>query len=43
MLHAEPGWIDDRSWQFWRGRLSFAVGAVIPRKPPQRLFDAATS
>jgi hypothetical protein len=42
MLRAEPGWIDDRSWQFWRGRLSFATGAVIPSKPPQRSFDAAT-
>jgi hypothetical protein len=23
MLHAEPGWINDRFWEFWRGRLSF--------------------
>ena len=42
MLRAEPGWINDRSWEFWRGRLSFAIGAVIPPKPPQRSFDAAT-
>jgi hypothetical protein len=19
MLHAQPGWINDRSWEFWRG------------------------
>jgi hypothetical protein len=42
MLRAEPGWIDDRSWAFWRGRLLFAVGAVIPEAPPRRMFDAAT-
>src|SRR5579859_1608739 len=42
MLHSEPGWIDDRSWEFWRGRLWFATGATIPHKPPQRLFNAAT-
>jgi hypothetical protein len=27
MLHAEPGWFSNRSWEFWRGRLSFATGA----------------
>ena len=32
MLRAEPGWINDRSWEFWRGRLSFATGALIPKK-----------
>jgi hypothetical protein len=42
MLHAEPGWIDDRSWEFWRGRLSFATGAAIQGKAPRRAFDAAT-
>jgi len=42
MLHAEPGWIDDRSWEFWRGRLSFATGAAISREPPRRRFHAAT-
>jgi hypothetical protein len=41
MLHAEPGWINDRSWEFWRGRLSFATGAAIPSKAPRRAFDAA--
>src|ERR1700676_4339564 len=41
MLHAEPGWISDRSWEFWRGRLSFATGAAIPNKAPRRAFDAA--
>ncbi len=42
MLHAEPGWIDDRSWEFWRGRLSFATGAAIPDTAPRRTLDATT-
>ena len=41
MLRAEPGWINDRSWEFWRGRLSFATGAAIPNKAPRRAFHAA--
>src|ERR1700676_1106612 len=41
MLHAEPGWISDRSWEFWRGRLSFATSAAIPNKAPRRTLDAA--
>jgi hypothetical protein len=41
MLHAEPGWINDRSWEFWRGRLSFATGAAIPNEAPRRAFHAA--
>jgi hypothetical protein len=41
MLHAEPGWINDRSWEFWRGRLSFATGAAIPNEAPRRAFRAA--
>ena len=40
MLRAEPGWISDRSWEFWRGRLSFATGAAIPGKAPRRSFHA---
>lgn len=43
MLSAAPGWISDRSWEFWRGRLSLATGAAIPVEPPRRVFDAATS
>jgi hypothetical protein len=43
MRHAEPGWFNDRSWEFWRGRLSFATGALIPLKAPRRAFNAATS
>ena len=38
MLHAEPGWINDRSWEFWRGRLAFAMGAAITDKAPRRAF-----
>jgi hypothetical protein len=39
MLRAEPGWISERSWDFWRGRLTLATGAVIPEAPPRRSFD----
>jgi hypothetical protein len=42
MLHAQPGWFSDRSWEFWRGRLSFAIDVVLPERAPQRAFDAAT-
>jgi hypothetical protein len=42
MLYAPPGWINDRSWEFWRGRLTFATGAAIPEKAPRRTFHAAT-
>jgi hypothetical protein len=37
MLRAQPGWIDDRSWEFWRGRLSHRLGKPIPEEPPRRL------
>jgi hypothetical protein len=40
MLRAEPGWIDARSWEFWRGRLQQATGLPIPETPPERNFDA---
>lgn len=40
MLRAEPGWIDERSWEFWRGRLSRVTGRRIPDAPPLRSFDA---
>ena len=39
MLSAEPGWIGERSWEFWRGRLR-AAGKTIPELPPRRSFDA---
>ncbi len=39
MLLAEPGWIDERSWQFWRGRLMLATGREIPGAAPRRSFD----
>jgi hypothetical protein len=39
MLEAEPGWIDERSWEFWRGRLALATGRVMPDAPPRRTFD----
>ena len=40
MLEAEPGWISERSWEFWRGRLALATGRIIPEAPPRRSFDA---
>jgi hypothetical protein len=40
MLKAEPGWIDARSWEFWRGRLSNVTGRDIPAEPPVRSFHA---
>ena len=40
MIEAEPGWIDERSWEFWRGRLALATGRRIPDKAPVRSFDA---
>jgi hypothetical protein len=40
MLAAEPGWISERSWEFWRGRLALAAGRAMPETPPQRAFDA---
>jgi len=40
MLEAEPGWISERSWEFWRGRLQLATGRAIPTTPPRRSFDA---
>jgi hypothetical protein len=39
MLKAEPGWLDERSWEFWRGRLALATGRAIPETPPRRSFD----
>ena len=40
MPYAEPGWIDERSWEFWRGRLMLATGRRIPEAAPVRSFDA---
>jgi hypothetical protein len=40
MRKTEPGWISDRSWEFWRGRLALATGQALPDAPPRRSFDA---
>jgi hypothetical protein len=40
MLGAAPGWLSDRSWEFWRGRLSRALGKALPGEPPRRPLDA---
>jgi len=42
MLQAEPGWIDERSWEFWRGRLTLATGRRIPDVAPQRSLNAGS-
>lgn len=39
MLQAEPGWFDERSWEFWRGRLTRATGRAISDSAPARSFD----
>ena len=41
MLRSEPGWLSDRSWEFWRGRLSLALGRELPEEAPRRMLDAA--
>jgi hypothetical protein len=43
MRNAAPGWISDRSWEFWRGRLAYVTGAQIPEEPPRRSFDDGAS
>lgn len=40
MRQAEPGWFSEKSWEFWRGRLSAATGQVIPEEPPRRALHA---
>jgi hypothetical protein len=40
MLQAAPGWFSDRSWEFWRGRLSRALGKAMPEEAPRRSFHA---
>jgi hypothetical protein len=42
MLIAESGWIDERSWEFWRGRLMRATGREIPDASPRRSFDVGS-
>jgi hypothetical protein len=42
MRRAQPGWFSDRSWEFWRGRLSHRLGVPMPEDAPRRHFDAET-
>ena len=39
MLEAAPGWFSERSWEFWRGRLSLALGKALPEEPPRRSLN----
>lgn len=41
MRTSAPGWFDDRSWGFWRGRLSLAGERDIPEQRPKRTFAHA--
>jgi hypothetical protein len=41
MLRAASGWIGDRSWGFFRGRLLYKGAGPIPETAPRRNFDAA--
>jgi|SRR5712671_16150 hypothetical protein len=41
MGQAEPGWIGDRSWEFWRGRLSRVLERAMPEEAPRRSFRGA--
>lgn len=43
MQRAQPGWLSDRSWELWRGRLSLATGQAIDEEPPRRSLHAAVS
>ena len=38
LLNSEPGWFDDRSWEFWRGRLASASDRPIPLQRARRAF-----
>lgn len=40
MRQAEPGWLSEKSWEFWRGRLSATTGQAIPDQPPRRSLHA---
>ena len=40
MRQAEPGWYSDRSWEFWRGRLSRRLDEAMPEEAPRRSFHA---
>jgi hypothetical protein len=40
MVGAEPGWISEQSWDFWRGRLQLRTGRAISEAPPRRCFNA---
>lgn len=41
MMESAPGWFDDRSWDFWRGRLSLSGVADIHEHRPRRTFAHA--
>lgn len=42
MMGSAPGWFDDRSWDFWRGRLSLSGISDIHEHRPKRTFAHAS-
>ena len=32
MVQAQPGWLSERSWEFWRGRLSHATSRPYSKR-----------
>jgi hypothetical protein len=40
LLRAQPGWMSERSWELWRGRLRAAGAGPLPERPPRRSFYA---
>jgi hypothetical protein len=43
MRRAQPGWLSERSWELWRGRLSLATGQALPEEPPRRSLHATAT
>lgn len=41
MRNSAAGWFDDRSWDFWRARLSHSGIGDIPERRPKRTFAHA--
>jgi hypothetical protein len=42
MKRSAPGWFDDRTWDFWRGRLRAFADRDIPAERPGRSFAHPT-
>jgi hypothetical protein len=40
VIHAEPGWFNERSWAFWHVRLGLTANTDPPPPLPARTFPA---